>query len=80
MSTKSGTMPRTMTVWKRWRDESGRWVEGNVWVDVFQPDMEDLDISDSPPVSRPATPQIDKRKGESLVEGSCHLAINDGLY
>jgi hypothetical protein len=45
-------------------------VEGNRRVDVFQPRMEDLEISDSPPVSRPGTPEpIEKRKGELINYG-----------
>jgi len=71
-----------MTVWSRWRDENGKWVEGNVWVDCFQPDVEDLDISNSPPGSRPGTPEPKKRKPvvEVVVEGHCILMIVNGLY
>jgi hypothetical protein len=69
-TTKEGYVPGTLSVWSQWVDASGALVEGNRRVDVFQPRMEDLEISDSPPVSRPGTPEpIEKRKGELINYG-----------
>jgi hypothetical protein len=80
-STKEGYVPGTLSVLCRWQDASGAWVEGNRQFDVFQSRLEDLDISDSPPVLWPGTPEpIEKRKGELLVEGSCQHIVDDGLY
>ncbi|KAG9839733.1 hypothetical protein KCU98_g9596, partial [Aureobasidium melanogenum] len=66
----TGLVAQYVTVWDRWQDENGKWWQGTNDMCVFQPDLEDLEVSTSRPTSRAGTPEPEKkRKAEVLTEG-----------
>jgi hypothetical protein len=69
-STEAATFAMRQTIWDEWIENG---VECKGWRDVvWGPySKEALVISDSPPGTRPSTPEVGKkREGESLVKGN----------